>query len=136
MSYKKKLKKRLYIAIAYLCIAVVLFVAAIFTENENASMFSTIFLILGLARIRQYKHITKDEETLRQREIMETDERNIMIWNKARSLTFTVYITVVGVSAIILQFIGKYEIVKILSLNIWIFTIIYWICYLIIRKKY
>ena len=42
--------------------------------------------------------IFKSTENFIEKEIAEKDERNIMIWTKARSLTFSVYAVIAGIA--------------------------------------
>ena len=46
--------------------------------------------------------IFKSTENFIEKEIAEKDERNIMIWTKARSLTFSVYAVIAGIAIIVL----------------------------------
>lgn len=138
MEFKKKLKIRLSAAIGYIAIGIAL-AALSFTkvaENSMVSAFGAVFIICGLARVVQYIRITKDESTLRSREIAETDERNIMIMTKARSLTFSIYIMLSGFTMIVLYLLNIPFAAQIIAYSICAFTFIYFICYHIISRKY
>ncbi|MBQ8599617.1 MAG: hypothetical protein IJ411_05835 [Oscillospiraceae bacterium] len=136
MEFKKKLKIRFYTAISYILIGLAMMAVGLWKGTEVASSFGLMFLIMGIARIRQYRRITATEESIRKQEIAETDERNIMLWNKAKSLTVNIYIYCVGITVIVLYFLNQKELATILSYNMLFLVAIYWICYAVLRKKY
>ena len=134
MEFNKKLKIRQNVAIGLIIAGVALDLLGIFANWEMASIFGTVFLVMGIARIVQYRRLAKDPEMMHQREIAEQDERNIMLWTKARSLAFMVYIIAMALTVIAMNLFnvtGR----NIVSLCLMGFIAIYWICYLIIMKK-
>jgi len=136
MAFTEKLKARLYTAIVIGIIGAVLMAVGVVKQIEMASSFGFMFLIIGCARILQYMRITKDADTLKKREIAEGDERNIMLWTKARSLAFSVYIIVAAVAVVVLHILGMNEYAEIVSYSLSAFVLIYWVCYFIMSKKY
>lgn len=137
MDYKKKLKSRLNIAITYIVLGVMFIVGTFITKTENdfISTFGFMMIIMGLVRIRNYHMITKDEDTIRKQQIIETDERNISIINKAKSAAFAVYIFILGVAVIVLSFMGMHESAKWVAYSVCLLVAIYWICYWVYQKK-
>lgn len=135
MDYKKKLKTRLNTAIIMISVGIIFTVSSIFADSEMASTFGAVFLVMGIARVVQYKRLLNDPEEMRRREIVETDERNVMLWTKARSLAFVIYIIALGIAVIVLQLMEMSRAANIVSLCMMGFIVIYWICYFIIVKK-
>lgn len=137
MEFKKKLKIRLWVAISYIVLGIAMATVAIVskTENQFISSFGLALTVMGIARVRNYFLITKNEDTLRKREIAETDERNVSITNKARSAAFTVYILLAGVFVIVMRLLDKIEISVWVSYSVALLVFIYWICYIIYQKK-
>ena len=135
MDYKKKLKTRLNTAIIMISVGIIFTVSSIFADSEMASTFGAVFLVMGIARVVQYKRLLNDPEEMRRREIVETDERNVMLWTKARSLAFVIYIIAMGIAVIVLQLMEMSQAANIVSLCMMGFIVIYWICYFIIVKK-
>ena len=137
MEFKKKLKIRLWVAISYIALGIAMATVAIVskTENQFISSFGLALAVMGIARIRNYFLITKNEDTLRKREITETDERNVSIVNKARSAAFTVYILLAGVFVIVMGLLDKIEISVWVSYSVALLVFVYWICYIIYQKK-
>lgn len=136
MDYKKKLKQRLNVAIIYIILGVTFIVATFITKTDNdfISSFGFAMIIMGLVRIRNYRIITKNEDTIKKQQIIETDERNISIINKAKSTAFSVYILISGVTLIALLFMGLHEIAKWVSYSVCLLVLIYWICYWVYQK--
>ena len=137
MDFRKKLKIRLFIAIGYIILGLVMIAAfnIIETENNFLSSFGFALVVIGIVHIRNYIMITKNEETIKKRQIAETDERNIAIANKAKSVSFIIYVILASVSVIVLELLNKTQLAIILSGTICVLILIYWVSYWIIRKK-
>ena len=137
MDFKKKLKSRLYIAIIYVILGGIMIAGGIITQTDNTfiSAFGLTLVIMGIARIRQYFLITKNEETIKKQMIAETDERNISILNKAKSVTFSIYLMLSGIAVIILSFLNMHDVAKWIAYSMLLLVLIYWVAYYIIRKK-
>ena len=137
MDYKKKLKSRLYIAVIYIALGVMMIAGtfAIKTDNDFISSFGFAIIVMGIVRVRNYFMITKNEDTIRKQEIIETDERNIAIRNKAKSATFSIYTLLLATAVIILSLFNMHEIAKWLAYAVLLLVAIYWICYLVYQKK-
>ncbi len=137
MDFRKKLKTRLWVALIYVALGIIMTVGGTVTKTDNSfiSSFGLILAVMGVVRMRNYLIITKNEERIKKQEIMETDERNVSIVNKARSITFTAYVLLLGVAVIVLSLLNMREIAVWISYSIFLLIIIYWISYFIIRKK-
>lgn len=138
MDFKKRLKLRLYLSIGYMALGVLIIVVANITQTDNQFLytFGSVLLFCGIARARNYFRNTKDEKTIRAIEIRETDERNVEIIQKAKSMAFNIAFFLGGVAVIILQLLGLQEKSLFLSYGVCFSLALYWVCYLIIRKKY
>ena len=137
MDYEKKLKSRLNIAIAYIVLGVMFIVGTFITKTENdfISTFGFMLILMGLVRIRNYRIITKNEDTIRKQQIIETDERTVSIIHKAKSAAFSIYIFILGVDVIAFSLFGMHEAAKWLAYSVCLLIAIYWICYFIYQKK-
>lgn len=137
MDYKKKLKSRLYIAITYIALGIMMIAGTFVTKTDNdfISAFGFAMVVMGIVRIRNYFIITKNEETIRKQGIAETDERNLSIQSKAKSATFSIYTMLSGAAVIVLSFLELHEEAKWISYSVLLLVAIYWICYLVYQKK-
>ena len=132
MKFETKLKIRLYTAITIFILGVVFIVIGFMKPVDTLSSFGVMFAIIGMARIRQYVRITKNADALHERKIIETDERNIAIWTKSRSLAASVYVIVSAIVIITLYILDMKDIATVISYTIIVFTLINWICYYVI----
>lgn len=137
MNFKKKLKTRLYTAITYIVLGTLMIVGGLITNttNEFISCFGFALVVIGIANIRKYYIITKNEESIKKQEITETDERTISIVHKARSTTFSIYIFLSCTVVIILSLLNMHDIAKWIAYSVLLLISIYWICYFVYQKK-
>ncbi len=138
MEYKKKLKVRLIISVVLLITGI----GIIITSNllaDKSGFFSPLGLglaVISIARIRNYIILTRNEDRLRKQEIAENDERNLMIANKAKSISFYIYLLLSCTAVIVLQLLDKSDIAMYISFSVCAMILTYLTCYLIIRKKH
>lgn len=137
MDFRGKLKQRLFIAIIFATLGIVMIAGAFVakTDNDFISSFGLGLVVIGIARIRNYFLITKNEETIKKQKIAETDERNLSIINRARSAAFTLYCLLSCMAIIILSLFNKNEEAKIIAYSVLLLMGIYLISYWIISKK-
>ena len=138
MNFNKRMKQRLYVAIAYCFLGLILIVAAIADNFENHFIFSfgLALLVLGVLRIAQYRKITKSEKAMHQREVAESDERNRMLSERAKSWTFSFSIMAAGILVIVLSILGYHDQAQPFAWYACLMVVFYWIFWLIANKKY
>lgn len=137
MDFEKKLKTRLKISIGYIAIGIIIIIFYLtkISENEYLPVLGTTLVIMGVLRLVQYKEITKNSETIHNQEIIETDERNISIMHKAKSMAFGLYIIIACIFVVTFEVMGKTEYSNVVAINVCLLITIYWICYFIYQKK-
>lgn len=135
MKFAKKLKLRLYMAIVFLAAGLGLILFGNLQGVEMATSFGAMLLVLGIARIVQYRRIHRTPETFEARQVKEEDERNVMLWTKARALAFSVYIIAAALGVIVLYLMEMDLVARTLALSLFGFVLIYWVCYFIISQK-
>ena len=138
MEFKKKLQARLYIAVSYIVIGLVLIAADTLSHFENQFFFSfgMALMVMGILRLIRHRKITKDEATIHRQEVAETDERTLMMAEKARSWAFSYSILIAGIAVIVLSLLGKHDAAQPFAWYVCGQIGLYWICWLILRKKY
>lgn len=136
MDFRKKLKIRLYTAIAFLILGIGLIIVSCIFPIDNSFIYGLgpAFAVIGIARIKHYFIITKSDERIRKQEIAESDERNISVSNKAKTLAFTLYVIIACVAVIVLEILSISQYTSIITLSVCIMLCIYWISYFIINK--
>ena len=137
MDFEKKMKMRFNIAIIYVALGIMMIVGANISKSngEYISSWGLALTVCGFVRIRNYFMITKNEETMRKQRVAETDERNLAIVNKARSVTFYVYVLCAGAAVIVLSVLEKHEPAKIIAYSVCVLMVIYWVSYFIIKRR-
>lgn len=138
MDFKKKLKQRLFVHLIWSVLGLGMILYCFLTDTSNTYPFSLgiAFIVIGVIRTIQYKQTVSDEKALRQKEVAETDERNRMMSERAKSWAFSVSLFVAGDLAILLSLLGKHEFALPFAWFVCGMTLLYWICWYIIRKKY
>ena len=138
MEFKKKMKQRLTIAVVYIAVGIVLALWAVLSKTENyfPSAFGFSLIVLGILRLIQYRKITGSQDTMRKQELTETDERNRMIFEKARSWAFSCSILIAGLFVIVLSLLGKHDTAQPFTWFVGIMVALYWIFYFIAKRKY
>ena len=135
MDFRKKLKMRLYFAIFYIVLGLVAVLAGNIVKNDFLPSYGLAIAVCGIVQIRNYVLITRNEETIKKREIAEKDERNIAISDKAKSFSFIAYILLASVAVIVLHIMGKQYLATVIAETVCALLVFYWIAYIIIRKK-
>ncbi|MDD4689453.1 MAG: hypothetical protein PHE51_06870 [Eubacteriales bacterium] len=138
MDFKKRLKQRLTLSIFYIVLGIVIIIVANVTKTNNdfVSSFGLILAVIGIGQIRKNSLIARSEDRIKRQEIRETDERNLEIMHKAKSLTFSLFIIIAGSAVIVLQLMNKPELALPIAQVVCVFLMLYWVSYFIIRRKY
>ena len=138
MEFKDILKMRLYLAIGCIVAGILMIVGGAVSGRTDTffSSFGLCLVIIGIVRIRNYKRITKNEQTIRKQEIAETDERNITLSNKARSWAFYLYLVGASVTVLVLLFMGNEDMAALIGYSVCILVALYWVSYFVLKRKY
>ena len=138
MEFKKKLKIRWYTAAAFILLGIALIVVAVLGsfENDFFVAYGGALIVMGILRLIQHRRITKDEKSVRDRELAESDERFRMISERARSLAFSWSIVAAGIVVIVLSLMGKHDAAQPFAWYVCGMAALYWIFWVILGKKY
>lgn len=137
MNFRKKLNTRLYFFIGYTILGIVMISISFILKADDSflSSFGFALFVVGIARIKRHFTIIKSEESIKKQEIKENDERNIAIANKSKSYAFSVYAFLSGIAIIVFEILGFSDYVMVISVSLCILLLLYYISYLIIRKR-
>ena len=138
MDFRKKMKQRLWIAISYIALGLILVMADAVNHFENYffSSFGFALVIMGILRIIRHRKTMRDDKSLRKQELAESDERIRMIAERARSWVFSLSVTGAGILVIALSILGHHDAALPFAWYVCGMVILYWICFFVIRKKY
>ena len=129
--------RRLILNIFYIFLGAVLFTLG-FAEiiDEYWSGMGSALMVIGVIRTVQFYRLRKDPAYREKMEVEVTDERNRFIRNKAWAWAGYLFILVTAVSTVVLKVLGQDLLSTVAGLAVSFMMILYWICYLILRKKY
>lgn len=138
MEFKKKMKQRLYIALSYFLLGLVLLVAAFAGKSDNFffTSFGIALVVMGILRLVRYRKITGSDQALRKQALAESDERSLMMAERARSWAFSFSILAAGILVIVLNLLGYHEEALPFAWFVCGMVALYWLCWCIIKKKY
>ena len=138
MDFRKKMKHRLWIAISYIALGLILVIADAVNHFENYffSSFGFALVIMGILRIIRHRKIMRDDQSLRKQELAESDERIRMIAEKARSWAFSFSILIAGMIVIVLSLLGQHDTAQPMAWYSCVMITLYWVFYLIAKRKY
>lgn len=138
MDFKKKMQQRLFLAAGYILLGIVLICTDLLNGSENDFFFSfgLALVIMGIVQFLRYRKITKSDQSLRKQELTETDERNRMISERAKSWVFSFSVIIAGMIVIVLSLLGYHDQALPFAWYVCGMITLYWIFWYIIRKKY
>ena len=138
MKFQKKMKQRFVIAVSYIVLGCILVVTGILMGHENSffSVFGFSLLIMGILRLYRHRKIVATPQAMRKQELAEKDEMTLMIAERARSWSFSLSVTGAGILVIVLQFLGYHEQALPFAWYVCAMVVLYWISYVLLRKKY
>lgn len=93
-------------------------------------------IAVGLIRSIHFFRFRKDEAYREKCELEKTDERNRFLRNKAWAWTGYLFILVAAVASIALKLLGQDLLSVAAGSAVCVMVILYWISYLILRRKY
>ena len=94
--------------------------------------------LMAVGIIQTVRHIRyrKDAEYREKTDTEVTDERNKFIAGKAWAWAGYLFILVEGILVVVFKLLGREELMQFASWNVCGVLLIYWVCWLVLRKKY
>lgn len=129
--------KRLIASIVEISIGIILVVCSIFgIVDEYWSGMGIALLVVGAAFLaRQFKYKT-NEEYKEKYDIERSDERNRYLSVKAWSWAGYLYVMIAAVASIMMKLAGREDLMKVASGSVCLIVILYWISYMLLKRKY
>lgn len=132
-----KKQTRLFACILEIVIGLVLVIG--YSTNlvdEFWSGMGSAFLVVGIVMlIRQIRY--KTNQTYREKVDVEVnDERNKFLSMKAWAWAGYCFVIIAAVATIVLQIVGQDELVSMTAGSVCLIMVLYWLSYMIIRRKY
>lgn len=132
-----KLDRRIIAYVLYIILGAVLvgFGFAGVLDSFWSGMGSALIAV-GIICIAQILRYRKDEAYREEKEIEAKDERNQFIRNKAWAWAGYLFVLIAAISTIVFKLLGQDLLSMVAGFAICILMILYWLCYLVLRKKY
>jgi len=132
-----KRERKLVIYIIYIILGITLWglgtaeVVDAFWSGMGAGL-----LFISIVRMIQLYRFRKDEDYREKIEIETADERNHFIRNKAWAWAGYLFILIMAVCVIMLKVMGQELLSMAASYAVCLMMILYWISYMVLRRKY
>ena len=133
----KNYGRRIFLSIFWIVLGIVLCAchfAGLIEEYWSSMGFA--FIVVGILQvIRQIRYRTnKDYQEKFDTEV--NDERNRFLRNKAWAWAGYLFVLIAAVSTIVFKLMDMEECMMMASGSVCLLIVLYWVCFLILRKKY
>ncbi len=131
------MRKKIILSIIYICFGSVLFGlgCAEIVDSFWSGMGGALIAVGIVNSIRVLRYY-KDESYRDKLEIETKDERNKFIRNKSWAWAGYLFVLIAAISTIVFKLLGQDLLSMASSFAVCILITLYWICFLIIKKKY
>ena len=131
------MRKKIILSIIYICLGSVLFGlgCAEIVDSFWSGMGGALIAVGIVNSIRVLRYY-KDESYRDKQEIEIKDERNKFIRNKSWAWAGYLFVLISAICTIVFKLLGQDLLSMASSFAVCIIITLYWICFLIIRKKY
>jgi len=92
--------------------------------------------LVGVVRLVQFTRYRKDENYRKNMETEEKDERNRFLSARAWAWAGYLFVLIAAVATIVLKLVGREELMMMASGSLCLLVLLYWISYMILRRKY
>jgi len=130
-------KVKFVASIAEILLGIALILAETFTAMDSFwSGMGTALLFVGILQLIRHIRYKTNKTYQENVDIAVNDERNKYIAMKAWSWAGYLFVLICAVAAIVLKVLGYEELVFFASGSCCLVMILYWVCYLVLKKKY
>ena len=93
-------------------------------------------LAVGVLQMVRYVKYMSNEEYREQTDVANKEERNRFISNKSWAWTGYLCVFICAAGSIVFKLIGREDLMMFASLSVCLILVVYWVCYLILGRKY
>ena len=129
--------KRMVAYIVYIIFGVTLLVLGVLEIVDSFwSGMGGALIAMGVVRMIQILRYNKDESYREKWDVETQDERNHFIRNKSWAWAGYLFVLIAAVCAIVFKLLGQELLSIAAGFAVSILVLLYWICYLVLKKKY
>lgn len=138
MDFKNRIKKGIYIWVAYMLIGAAFVILSLthVIQNEFIMSYGAALVVASVVRIIQRWQLLKNDNAMKKHETAAKDERNIMLVEKSRSMAYTIFIIAASIALVILEILNIEFAALIIAYTVCALVIIYTICRFIYSRIY
>ena len=131
-------EKRIYLSFAWVLIGLVIITLSLFNIIQSYEWITigTVLTILGALQIITHLKYLKNPEYKEKLDTEINDERNKFLSMKAWSWAGYLYVIIASVATIVFMILKQQAIMMVASLSVCLMLILYWIIYLVLKRKY
>lgn len=130
-------KGRQYFSVFWVLLGIALFVLGVVdTVDSFWSGMGGGMIGVGIAQLIRFRRAEKDQQYREEQEIKASDERNLFIQGKAWQWAATLFIVAAGIGVVVFRLIGQDLLSLAASFSIGALVFLYWVCWLVLQKKY
>ena len=129
--------KRIFISLFWVVLGVILIALEIMGKIDDFwSGMGAGFIGVGIVQIIRYASYRKDDSYKERVDTANRAERNRFIANKAWAWSGYLFVMITAVAALALRIAGENVLSMAASGALCLMLVLYWVCYLILSKKY
>ena len=129
--------KRIFISLFWVVLGVILIALEIMGKIDDFwSGMGAGFIRVRIVKIIRYARYKKDDSYKERVDTANRDERNLFIANKAWAWSGYLFVMITAVAALALRIAGENVLSMAASGALCLMLVLYWVCYLILSKKY
>ena len=132
----------LVLSVIYIVLGIALFVASQITDLGDSTIAQILpgmggaLIAIGAIRLYRGIRLEKDAAYRENFEVETHDERNQWLRMKAWSWAGYLFVMIAACATLVFAIIDKKVLMMAASYSVCIMILLYWICYLIVRRKY
>ena len=132
-----KRERRIVAYILYLVLGVALLVLGTLEIVDSFwSGMGGAWIAMGVLRLVQFLRYRTDASYREKWDVEVQDERNHFVRNKAWAWAGYLFVMIAAVGAIVCRVVGQELLSMAACFAVGILTLLYWLCYLVLKKKY
>ncbi len=132
-----KYKVKMYISIFWILLGITLFALSFGEVVDNFwSGMGGGLIAVGALQLARFRRMQRDPEYRESMEVEASDERNQFLTGRAWQLAGTLFIITVGICVIVFRLLGQVLLSLAASYALCYLLVLYWIAWLVVRKKY
>ena len=137
VSEEDTMNKRIYLSVLWVVLGGVL-VALELTRRIEEYWGSMGFarVVVGLLQIVRFVRYQRNEEYREKMDVQNGDERNRFLANKAWAWAGYWIVLICAVGTIVFKLLGREDLMMFSSGVVCLMLVLYWLCYLVLKRKY